>query len=116
MDDITGQEALGALEQVVQNAGPGYRHEDICVYVYNGEPCCGVGRALALLGCSTDMLIAMDNDVNPRIDLARAEGLKLSFEARAIFFAFQRRQDDKIIWQHCLEAAKQAFMALCTIE
>lgn len=116
MHDITGEQALGALEQVVADAGPGYRHIGLCCYVRDGRSCCGVGRALVLLGVSMDTLKAMDDGLYPRIDLAREKGLKLSFEARAIFYAFQKRQDEYIEWKTCLEAAKQVFIALCTID
>lgn len=82
--------------------------EGMCFYQRNGEPSCGVGKALAHLGMTSDELYFMDNlsllqGVN---EVTMPDGWYLTEYARQVFAAFQSAQDNGQTWWAALEDAR----------
>ena len=113
--EINKDRALDLLREVVQG-NEEYKYQFVskgkgesgCFYVHDGQPSCGIGKALALAGIPIAVLKKMDkNDQGLNIDaaanIAEAKAcFKLSFPALRIFAIFQDYQDNSEPWGVCL--------------
>jgi len=111
---IDGFDAITALRTVVARAGRDfvYTAKVKCTYVSGGCADCGVAQALAELGVSVEDMAEWDKLSSSSIAEVPMEGLAVS--ARAVFAAFQRRQDREMSWGDCLDVAEYVFYAMCS--
>jgi hypothetical protein len=117
--EIDRDQAINLLKQVVEGneefmyqtpaekGGP-------CLYVYEGEPSCGIGKALALAGVSIELLKEIDErgramSIHSLYEKGTEKyGFRLTASADLVFTRFQRMQDGGFSWGSCLEQAVKA--------
>ena len=81
-----------------------------CLYVRDGSPDCGVGRAMAWLGVPVSSLLSVDmGPFDGGIATAQFPDVYLTTYARRIYTAFQEAQDNEAPWQEALSAAESAY-------
>jgi len=114
--EIDGDQAVNLLKQVVEGkedfiyTSPAI-DDGICLYIYEDEPSCGIGKALALAGVSIDSLKEMDGIGWATSIRALSErgtekyGFTLTVDAELVFSRFQRSQDSGTSWGFCLRQA-----------
>lgn len=100
--------AVELLRELVAETGDDFRYKRLperggqCVYVHNGQPSCGVGRALTSAGVSVEALEALDSMFlgGTTISSSLAEslladrGVSLTLGAQKVFGIFQKEQDE----------------------
>jgi hypothetical protein len=120
---ITSYQAYTALYHVVQESPNGRdtvyeppvpEYPGRCLYTYNGEPSCGVGKALAALGVPLNVLTILDTSSPSNNGPLAAgsdyftwnlerEGFRLTAEAHDALSRFQRLQDRACTWGEALD-------------
>jgi hypothetical protein len=117
--DITRENAIEALESVVAGVYGDFVYAQTspyeagprCVYVRNGSPDCGVGRALHLLGVPLSVLGDLDRMSESGIgywrntDYLAHQGFVIESGAVKVLATFQRNQDEGVRWGDCLTQA-----------
>jgi hypothetical protein len=127
-ETITSYQVYTALYHVVQESSNGRdtvyeppvpEHPDKCVYAYNGEPSCGVGKALAVLGVPLDVLTILDTSspLNGGPLAAGSDyftwnlerkGFRLTHAAHDVLSRFQYQQDRARTWGEALDYARSS--------
>lgn len=116
--NLTYEHALALLERVVAEAGEGYTYirrphqyapHTRCLYVHEGKPDCGIGRALHAAGVPVEELMRLDDDLLPAswaLDRLRGIGiLSSAFQASLLYTSFQNKQDEGHPWGEALNHA-----------
>jgi hypothetical protein len=112
---ITGAQALRLLREVVAESPdfiykpPADDVQSVCVYAYDGQPSCIVGKALYRAGYDVDVLAALDCANDPGAYNLAKLGIAADGDALAIFAAAQRVQDRSYegnTWTDALAAAE----------
>lgn len=110
---IDFDEMFTAMTAVVEEAGPSFvyprrptRHacNTKCVYVYEGNPDCLIGKVLVKLGFTVDDLIDLHNH---RASVSFKLGVFKNFTESALrsMDIAQRAQDEGLPWDRCLMIA-----------
>lgn len=106
--EMTTDEALALLREIVSERPDGYRYEkpgQRCVYLHDGEPSCLIGHFFARLGVSTETLAALDADLDGDGLDAGAAAMQLGFSTPVadLLNNVQARQDQKYTWTEAVD-------------
>ena len=114
---IDGARALELLTEVVEGKRDfvyeSPRSDDTCTYQdYEGNASCGIGHALVKAGVSVTVLELLDNIPggasivsNQAMAILNRFGVKLDYDAMAVFQLFQLSQDKMNSWGEALDEA-----------
>jgi len=114
MKKVTYEAVLSALTEVVAAEVPEYSYEPKegeegtrCFYVWEGQPDCGVGRALHKLGVPLEALSEHEGvGAQSLLDhLELDEVIATDEQSKYMLRAFQRRQDVGVTWREALKTA-----------
>jgi hypothetical protein len=126
---VTAKKAIAALREEVRG-NEEYRYippggtegfPRRCVYAYNGEPSCLIGKVLVRLGASVDQLQQLDGLLFASADTLYDEhasdiGIAVDENAAQIFSAAQSRQDAGYRWDEALARAESRYKDLSKLE
>jgi len=114
--NISLNDALNSLEQVVEELGEDFAFEGRCSYVRLDDdqysPNCGVGKALCKLGVDVYTLKDMDNYSPSTILTVQVEDIDFDIRARFAYYVFQHNQDSYVPYGECLRRTKEAVALL----
>lgn len=112
---INANIAIWSLQEIVRgNESKVYEHKaDFggCYYHWEGNPDCGVGQALALLGVPVETLAYMDACSPTGISEVHIPNVYMTTFARAVYERFQTSQDIHMPWGQALQMAKDVMVS-----